>query len=203
MLKVGLTGGMGAGKSTVSGMFEMLGATVIDADLIAKALTEKGQPAALHIIDHFGSVITDRPEEINRKKLKELIFSNPSEKKWLEEYLHPLILKTMKAQSEQAKSPYAILVIPLLQETRTSHALVDRVLVIDTPMHLQLKRIQARDHLNEQEAKKILNTQAHAKERLAIADDVICNDNGKNKLQTQVDRLHTLYLELAEKKSVC
>lgn len=198
MFKVGLTGGMGSGKSTVSKRFEQLGIAIIDADCIAKSITEPGQAAFEPIIKHFGSTLLESNGYINRKKLRALIFSNSFEKKWLEDLLHPMILNTMKEESEKAQSPYCLLVIPLLQETKASHALIDRVLVVDAPIHLQLQRIEERDHINEAEAKKMLDTQATQKERLAMADDVIINDAGKDKLQAQINSLHTLYLELSK-----
>lgn len=198
MLKIGLTGGIGSGKSTVSNLFREHGVEIIDADEIAKKITEPSQPAFEAIVKHFGQSILNDQGWLDRKKLKELIFSNSIEKKWLEELLHPLILNQMKILSSKATSPYCLLVIPLLQEVPKSQSLVDRILVVDASLETQLQRIQKRDSLNETEAKKILDAQASQEERLKIADDIIVNDAGKTKLQARVDRLHVLYLKLSE-----
>ncbi len=200
MLKVGLTGGIGSGKSSVAVLFEQLGVDIIDADQIAKEITAPKQAAFQKIVKHFGKSILDIIGHINRKKLRKIIFTNPTEKKWLEALLHPDIANVIRERIKYVKSPYCIVVIPLLAETDVSRSLVNRVLVIDTPIEIQLYRTQLRDNLNKAEAKKMLAAQAAREERLTIADDVILNDEGKSKLNVQVNHLHNFYLNLSKNK---
>ena len=201
MLKVGLTGGIGSGKSTVATLFQALGIEVIDADKISKEITVPGQPAFQSMIAHFGKEILDDTLQIDRKKLRQRVFSNPAERKWLEKLLHPLISKVIQERARQVKLPYCIIVIPLLKEIVLSRSLVDRVLAVDTPVEVQLFRTQQRDQLKKTEAQMILDIQASRQERLSMANDMIINDEGENKLRMQVKRLHEFYLELARQNN--
>src|SRR3989338_6241173 len=143
MLKIGLTGGIGSGKTAATDHFQQLGIAVVDADVVAREVVVPGSPALAQIAEHFGAQILDHSGALDRAQLRKIIFSNPSEKSWLETLLHPLIRTEILRQLEQAHSPYAILVSPLLFETG-QHLLVDRTLLIDAPEALQVSRATAR-----------------------------------------------------------
>jgi len=196
MLKVGMTGGIGSGKSTVAKCFRELGVTIIDSDEIAHQLTARGQPMYQAIIDKYGDSILNPAGEINRQALRQLIFDQPQEKYWLESLLHPLIFKKIEEAAQTARPPYCMIVIPLLVETDANH-LVDRVLVIDTPIEKQIERSRQRDQSSEETIRKIIASQASREHRLAIADDVINNDGNFANLKSQVNLLHARYLKLA------
>ena len=196
MLKIGLTGGIGSGKSTVTQIFSELKAPIIDADIIAYELVGPGKPALKAIIDHFGQQILTNQNALNRKKLKEIIFSNPEQKKQLEQILHPLVFAEMESQIKQLSGPYCILSIPLLLETQMED-FVDRILVIDCPVELQLERVKNRDQLSEDRIKAIIASQATKEQRLQAAEDVIDNSTDAQALAEQVKKLHNLYLSLA------
>jgi dephospho-CoA kinase len=194
---VGLTGGIGSGKSEVSRRFELLGITVIDADIIAREVVAPGSEALTAITAHFGQKILNHDKTLNRGKLRELIFENSEEKKWLEKLLHPIIRTETIAQLERSKSPYTILSSPLLLET-TQHELVDRILVIDANEDLQLARASARDANNTEQIKKIMATQMQRSERCAHADDIIHNHGDLQELDMQIKDLHKYYLDLVQ-----
>ena len=196
MLTVGLTGGIGSGKSTVAQRFIELGVPVIDADDIAHYLVEPGKPALQRIIGEFGSDMLSVDGKLNRSLLRKIVFDNPSQRKVLEAILHPLIRIEMMRRVDELKVPYCVLCIPLLVETRQTD-IVDRVLVIDSPEELRRRRIKQRDGLPDTEIKAILAAQATAEDRLAAADDVIVNDGGLDDICRQVDELHQKYLDLA------
>lgn len=196
MLKIGLTGGIGSGKSTVTQIFSELKAPIIDADIIAYELVGPGKPALKAIIDHFGQQILTNQNALNRKKLKEIIFSNPEQKKQLEQILHPLVFAEMESQIKQLSGPYCILSIPLLLETQMED-FVDRILVIDCPVEFQLERVKNRDQLSEDRIKAIIASQATKEQRLQAAEDVIDNSTDAQALAEQVKKLHNLYLSLA------
>jgi len=191
-IRIGLTGGIGSGKSEASREFARLGAPIIDTDLIARELVRPGQPALNEIVAQFGAEIVDENGNLDRTRLRETIFSDPGRRKQLEDILHPRIRDHAVALAEQAKAPYCVLVIPLLVETTGDYPL-DRILVIDTPRELQLERIAARDGLPEKEIEAILATQASRKQRLAIADDIIVNDTSPEHLRSEIERLHRFY----------
>ena len=193
-LRIGLTGGIGSGKSAASREFARLGVTVIDTDLIARELVQPGQPALAEIVARFGSEMLDENGNLDRTRLRKTVFSDPGLRTQLEAILHPRIRERAVALAEQVKGPYCVLVIPLLVETTGDYPL-DRILVIDTPRELQLERIAARDGLPESEIEAILATQASRAQRLAIADDVVVNDTSPEYLRSEIERLHHLYSE--------
>lgn len=194
-LRIGLTGGIGSGKSTVARMFAELGAPVIDADDIAHRLTAPGGPAVAAILEHFGPGVA-HDGGIDRRSLAHRVFAEPAERQWLEALLHPLIRAEMDRRARTAGGGYCILVIPLLIESR-QRDLVDRILVVDADEQSQLARVRDRDRRSEAEIRAILAAQASRAERLAAADDVISNRDGLDALRAQVAALHRRYLELA------
>lgn len=197
MFVVGLTGGIGSGKTAVSDRFAKLGIAVIDADVAARVVVEPGRPALAKIAEHFGQETVATNGELNRAKLRALVFQNEAERKWLEALLHPLIGEEILIQIEAAASPYAMLVSPLLIET-SQVQLTQRVLVVDVPVATQIARTMARDNNSEAEVKAIIASQASREQRLAKADDIISNDRGLEYLDQQVQALHKKYLALAE-----
>ncbi|MDO9047710.1 MAG: dephospho-CoA kinase [Methylobacter sp.] len=196
MLKVGLTGGIGCGKSTVAGIFADLNTPVLDADQIAHRLVEKGQPALAQIQQEFGTAILNPDGSLNRQNLREKVFSDLKQKQKLESILHPLIYKTIQAELEQLVAPYCIISIPLLFETGMTH-LVDRILVIDCPVETQIERVQIRDNLTIERIQSIIDNQVSRAYRKAKADDLIDNSTADYRLAEQVKKLHNLYLSLS------
>lgn len=201
MLVVGLTGGIGSGKSTVATLFSAKGVPTIDADELARKITEPGEPALMKIVERVGSSILLPDGRLDRTMLRKLIFSNKILRMDLEHLLHPLIRAEMKLRIETLDAPYCIAIIPLLLET-APNPLIKRVLVVDTPEDLQISRTVARDKISHEDVKAILMTQTSRKKRLEIADDIIINDGNYEDLISQVDQLHTLYLSLAKKISL-
>lgn len=197
MLVIGLTGGIGSGKTTAANLFEKKNITVIDADKIARELVFIDMPAYQQICAHFGSKVLTNNNRIDRKKLGKRIFQNEKDRIWLENLLHPLIRAEMQTALEACSSDYAVLVIPLLLETNKNPR-VDRVLVVDAPLELQQKRTQSRDNRLLDEINAIISTQIDRQTRLDLADDVIQNDGTLEHLQTQVDKLHEEYVKLAQ-----
>ncbi len=193
-LRIGLTGGIGSGKSAASREFARLGVTVIDTDLIARELVQPGQPALNEIVTHFGAEIVDKKGTLDRTRLRETVFSDPGQRRQLEAILHPRIRDRAMTLAQQAEAPYCVLVIPLLAETSGDYPL-DRILVIDTPRERQLERVAARDGLPESEIAAVLATQASREQRLAIADDVVVNDSSPEHLRSEIERLHRFYSE--------
>lgn len=196
MLKIGLTGGIGSGKSTVAKIFADLNIPTLDADEIAHRLVEKGQPALTQISREFGPDILCQNGSLNREKLRELVFSDPMQKQTLESILHPLIFNSIKAELEQLIAPYCIISIPLLFETGMTH-FVDRILVIDCPVETQIERVKARDKLTIERVQSIIDHQVSRAFRKANADDVIDNTGPDYRLAEQVKKLHNLYLSLS------
>ncbi len=199
MFLVGITGGIGSGKSTVAKLFSNLGISVIDADQSAREVVKPGCPSLKEIEQHFGTEVILDTGELNRRALRERIFTNNAERQWLESLLHPLIFEYTKLQLANAPSDYAILESPLLLET-TQKELVNRVLVVDVPENVQLERALLRDNATKQEIKAIMAAQISRSERLSRADDVILNDNGREDLDSQVLTLHQQYLTYAKQK---
>ncbi|MBN7818248.1 dephospho-CoA kinase [Bowmanella yangjiangensis] len=195
-LVIGLTGGIGSGKTKVSDLFADLGIDIVDADLLAREVVEPGTPALKEITEHFGAEILQADGQLDRRALRERIFANPQEKSWLNSLLHPLIRQLMQTRSRQAKSPYCILAIPLLVENQL-HQLVDRILVVDVKESIQCSRVVARDQVSEAQAEAILASQASRQQRLAAADDIIDNSGQVEALIPQVNKLHQQYLTLA------
>lgn len=200
MLIVGLTGGLGSGKSTVAALFGKHDIPVLDADHIARELVDPGKPAYHAIIEHFGTAICQPNQHINRGKLRDAIFSTPAERHWLEGLLHPLVKTELEARLQTLSAPYCLVMIPLLVET-LPYPYLDRILVVDVNPEQQMLRTMTRDLLSREKIDEIINTQASRDKRLSYADDVIHNDGSLEMLETQVQELHKLYLELSEKKS--
>ena len=197
MLKIGLTGGIACGKSTVTRIFSELGAPVIDADTIAHRLVEKGQPALALIQQEFGNAILNPDGTLNRSKLRETVFANPVQKQKLEAILHPLVYKAMQLESEQLHAPYCIISVPLLFETGGTD-FVDRILVVDCPVETQIERVGKRDKLSLERIQSIIDSQASRAFRRANSDDLIENLETDDRLAEQVKKLHNLYLSLSD-----
>jgi dephospho-CoA kinase len=192
---LGLTGGIGSGKSAAAQSFVDLGVHLVDADSAARWVVEPGRPALAQIAEHFGPGVLQADGTLNRSALRELIFKEPQQRVWLEGLLHPLIREEIRQYLARAESAYAILVSPLLLET-SQHQMVQRVLVIDVPESVQIERTVLRDRTNEEQVRAILKAQASRGERLSRADDVIVNDRDPAWLKSEVERLHHFYLTL-------
>jgi dephospho-CoA kinase len=192
---LGLTGGIGSGKSAAAQCFVDLGVHLVDADNAARWVVEPGRPALAQIAEHFGAGVLQADGTLNRSALRELIFKDPQQRVWLEGLLHPLIREEIRQYLARAESAYAILVSPLLLET-SQHQMVQRVLVIDVPESVQIERTVLRDRTNEEQVRAILMAQASREERLNRADDVIVNDRDPAWLKSEVERLHHFYLTL-------
>jgi dephospho-CoA kinase len=195
MLKIGLTGGIGCGKSTVAGLFAAYGVPVIDADAIARALVEPGCPALQKLRNSFGPAIVDHQGLLNRAALREMVFADPGKKKHLEAILHPLVYQEMRRLLATLNCDYALLSIPLLLETGMRH-FVDRIAVVDCPENAQIERVKKRDGLPESAIRAIMQTQVTRQQRLAAGDDIIDNSGGATELAQQIEKLHNLYLTL-------
>ena len=192
---VGLTGGIGSGKSTVSEIFHDQGIQVIDADTIARDLVIPDTPCFKAIVEHFGEDVLETNGTLNRAYLRELIFNDDSQKKWLESLLHPAIREEIDRQVSESKSAYIILSVPLLIES-DQYDFVDRVLVIDVPEKTQLERIKARDASSEKLIREIMASQVSRERRLAVADDTLDNSGSQDTLRQQVLLLHEHYLQI-------
>ncbi len=197
MFSVGLTGGIASGKTTISNLFAELGVAVIDTDIISRRLLEPGELAYDQVCAHFGSIILNPSNDIDRAELRKIIFNNADEKKWLETMLHPLIYqRAVDAIREFSKPCYVLVVIPLLFETNFQ-SLVDRILVVDCPQELQIERLVKRDKIDETLARKMLSQQIANSDRLARAHDIIENLNDETDLGPQVAILHQAYIQQA------
>lgn len=196
-LAIGLTGGIGCGKSAVADLFAGLGISVIDTDQIAHQLTQAGQPALAMIANAFGADFLLPDGNLDRPRMRRLIFSTPEAKKNLEAILHPLIRDEVTRRLERAPSPYAIVAVPLLLETGSYREIVQRVLVVDCGEAQQVERVVARNGLDETEVRAIMAHQLSRQERLRQADDIIDNHGDRSALRPQVERLHEHYLKLA------
>jgi len=193
---VGLTGGIGSGKSAAADEFGRLGATVVDTDVIAHELTAAGGRAVPEVARIFGSDFV-AGGAMDRKRMREHVFSDPAAKRVLERLLHPLIREESRRRIAAAAGPYVVHVVPLLVESPDYRSRVDRVLVVDVPEETQLARVRARSGLSEDEVRAIMHTQASRRERLAAADDVVDNRGSLEDLRKQVAALHQKYLQLA------
>lgn len=196
-LRIGLTGGIASGKSTVAQRFIELGVPVIDADEASRAVVAPGTPGLAKVIERFGSRVIAENRELNRRALRELIFSDPGARRDLELILHPLIRAHMDQSAATAAGPYVVMAIPLLVEGR-SRDRVDRILVVDLDEELQLQRAMARDGCTPEQARAIMASQATRAARLAAADDVLLNAGTVTDLRQEVDRVHEQYLHLAK-----
>ena len=196
MFAVGITGGIGSGKSTAADRFIELGVPAIDADVVARELVKPGRSALKRVIDTFGVEVTTADGRLDRVKLRKIVFSDSEKKSQLENILHPEIHAEILRQLSESTAPYKVVVIPLLAESKRQYPL-DRILVIDAPHELQIERVSARDNQSPQEAEHIIQLQASRQARMAIADDVIVNNGSTQDLQHQVDALHKKYLAYA------
>ncbi|AOE83561.1 dephospho-CoA kinase [Pseudomonas sp. TCU-HL1] len=192
---LGLTGGIGSGKSAVAAHFSQLGVHLVDADHAARWVVEPGRPALAQIAEHFGDGVLQADGQLDRAALRQRIFENPEERRWLEGLLHPLIGQEISQYLAKAESPYAILVSPLLIESG-QHRLTQRVLLIDAPETVQVQRTMQRDNVPEAQVQAILKVQASREERLKYAHDVLLNDRDLGWLHAEVERLHNFYLTL-------
>ena len=196
-LVVGITGGIGSGKSAVTQRFERKGITVVDADLAARVVVEPGRPALAAIAEHFGDAMLQDDGSLDRAALRKKVFADDSERKWLEQLTHPLIGREISDQLQAADSPYAILASPLLLET-SQRQLTDLVVVVDVPEALQLQRTMARDNNDEAQVRRIMAAQMPRQERLDKADIVIDNSRSLAELDLAVEELHKEFLARAE-----
>lgn len=192
---LGLTGGIGSGKSAAAQCFIELGIHVVDADHAARWVVEPGRPALALIAEHFGPTVLHADGTLNRGALRGLIFENAEQRRWLEALLHPLIATEIQRELASATSPYAILVSPLLIESG-QWKMTQRILVIDAPQGLQIQRTMLRDKSSEAQVQAILKAQASREERLSRADDVLVNDQDAAWLKSEAQRLHHFYLTL-------
>jgi dephospho-CoA kinase len=196
-LRIGLTGGIASGKSTVAERFTELGVPVIDADAAARTVVMPGTPGLAAVGQRFGPSVVAANGELDRRALRDLVFRDPASRRDLEALLHPLIRAEMERSAELAAGPYIIMAIPLLVEGGASDR-VDRVLVVDVEEAVQLQRVMARDGCTLEQARAILTSQASRSARLAAADDVLLNAGTVTDLRQAVDHLHERYLRLAE-----
>ena len=201
LLRIGLTGGIASGKSTVTERFAELGVPVIDADVASRSVVEPGKPGLGQVARRFGAGVLDADGRLDRRALRNLIFKDSSLRQALDAILHPLIRAEMEHEAAAAKGPYVVMAIPLLVEGGSSDKRVDRVLVVDAKETLQIQRLQARDGSSAEQARAILASQASRAARLAAADDVLSNSGTVAELRQAVDRLHEQYLHLAQTSS--
>jgi dephospho-CoA kinase len=195
--RIGLTGGIASGKSTVANLFAALGVTIVDTDQLSREVVAPGSSLLRQITDHFSMQVQSGDGSLNRQELRKRIFEDPEQRKWLETLLHPAIRKLTDARCEAADGPYVIVAIPLLVET-AGVARFDRVLVVDCDPDLQLARLMARDGTSREAALRMLAAQAPRAARLAVADDVIHNDGDIVQLRDQVEKLHRQYVTAAK-----
>lgn len=199
LLRVGLTGGIGSGKSTICQQFSSLGAPVIDSDDIARSVVAVGQPALQKLEQHFGKHILNSDGSLNRAALRDIIFNNPPQKNYVETLLHPLILQQIQIDLEDITYPYVIIEIPLLFEAGWQ-TYVDQVLVVDLPEHLQIERLMKRDGLGRDKLQQIIDNQLSRSERSKNADQIIDNSKNQQEISQQILEIHQHYLQLADKQ---
>jgi dephospho-CoA kinase len=197
VLVIGLTGGIGCGKSTVTELFAELGIAIIDTDQIARQLTTAGQPALAAIANEFGTDFLLPDGNLDRPHMRQTIFASPEAKKKLEAILHPLIRDEVRCRLALAQSPYAMVAVPLLLETGAYREIMQRVLVVDCSEAQQVERVVARNGLDEADVLAIMGHQLSRPERLRQADDIIDNHGNRSDLRPQVEHLHQRYLKMA------
>ncbi len=194
---VGLTGGIGSGKTAASDWFQAQGVTVVDADVVAREVVERDTPALAAIADHFGSGVLQADGTLDRAALRRIVFDKSDDRRWLEQLLHPLIAQSIMRQLAAATSPYAMLVSPLLFETGQKN-FVARTLLIDVPENIQLARTATRDGVPEAQVQAIMAAQMSRTDRHARADDIVLNEGSLAALHGQLKPLHQRYLEMAQ-----
>ncbi|MCY4154068.1 MAG: dephospho-CoA kinase [Gammaproteobacteria bacterium] len=194
-LRVGLTGGIGSGKSTVKTCFDGLGVPTIDADEISHRITKPGQAAFNEVVALFGAHSLDNAGNLDRRRLRRQVFREPTLKKRLEAIIHPRVREEIQAFIKQIDYAYCVICIPLLLETG-AQTTVDRVLVVDAPEALQVARVGLRDNAEEQQTRSIISAQVSREQRLRAAHDIIVNDGNIDAVKTQVERLHEKYRNL-------
>ncbi|MEZ8283386.1 dephospho-CoA kinase [Vibrio splendidus] len=194
---IGLSGGIASGKTTVANLFnEHFNIDIVDADIVAREVVAVGSDGLKQITDHFGETILLEDGALNRSKLRELIFSDPTEKQWLNDLLHPMIRNKIDSDLSKVTSPYALLVAPLLVENQMQ-GMADRVLIVDVPTEVQIERTMSRDNVSRGQVTAILKSQASREQRLAVADDVIKNHTKNQELLPQITDLHQKYLAIS------
>lgn len=194
--RIGLTGGIGSGKTAVSNAFAKYGIPIIDTDLIARDIVEPGEPAYLDLVNTFGASILDDQKQLNRRALRDIVFNSDEARVTLEKITHPRIIERMRAAVDQCEAQYCIICIPLLFETGLEKE-VDRVLVVDVPVSTQRDRIMRRDTLSADQADAIIRSQLDRDSRLTGADDIIDNTRSLTELDARVADLHQQYLALS------
>lgn len=197
-LIVGVTGGIGSGKTAVTDLLSKQGITIVDADIASRIVVEPGTPALKAIAEHFGQTLITADGNLDRAALRQKVFADNNERQWLESLLHPLINKEIKRQLAASTSPYTVLVSPLLTET-SQREICGLILVVDVPESVQIERASIRDNNNPEQIKRIIAAQVSREDRLAIADDVIDNTTTIEALNNTVEKLHQRYLALADK----
>ncbi|MCQ8868839.1 dephospho-CoA kinase [Vibrio splendidus] len=194
---IGLSGGIASGKTTVANLFnEHFNIDIVDADIVAREVVAVGSDGLKQITDHFGEAILLEDGALNRSKLRELIFSDPTEKQWLNDLLHPMIRNKIDSDLSKVTSPYGLLVAPLLVENQMQ-SMADRVLIVDVPTEIQIERTMSRDNVSREQVASILKSQASREQRLAVADDVIKNHTKNQELLPQITDLHQKYLAIS------
>jgi dephospho-CoA kinase len=196
---IALSGGVASGKSEVSRHFERLGVAIADADVAARDIVATGQPALREIVDRFGAGILNADGSLERRRLRELIFSDAAAKRDLEAITHPRIRRQLQQSAVAATGAYVLVVIPLLVESggRAAYPWLERILIVDAPESLQLARLCLRDGVDDALAREMISAQANRKQRLALADDVIVNDRAAADLSVRVQKLDALYRRIA------
>ena len=197
MLIIGLTGGIGSGKSVASDKFKSLGITIVDADVASRTVVEPGKPALKEIEDHFGSGIITAEGKLDRNNLREIIATDPEERKWLESVTHPKIGEQITKEISESTSVYTLFVAPLLLETN-SQEMCSRVVVVDVPKDVQIRRTAKRDKVSPNQVEKMVAAQMEREKRLEKADDVLLNNGTIEDLEKQVEELHKKYIKMVE-----
>ena len=197
MLIIGLTGGIGSGKSVASDKFKSLGIVVVDADVASRTVVEPGKPALKEIEDHFGSGIITAEGKLDRNNLREIIATDPEERKWLESVTHPKIGEQITKEISESTSVYTLFVAPLLLETN-SQEMCSRVVVVDVPKDVQIQRTAKRDKVSSNQVEQMVAAQMKREKRLEKADDVLLNNGTIEDLEKQVEELHKKYIQMAE-----
>jgi dephospho-CoA kinase len=192
MKLIGLTGGVACGKTTVSSQFEALGVPVIDADLLAREVVEPGERGHRQVVEHFGKSILDESGAIDRRQLRQIVFSDQTERKWLESVVHPLVKERIQKRLAGIDAEYAVIVVPLLVESDMLDWF-DRILVIDTEPQTQLNRLTARDAIDSALAERMMAAQTDRQKRLSCGDDILYNNSDLNHVALEVSRLHRRY----------